>query len=409
MKLWSWIAILSIPVAFISSINASEVRYPNQKLIETKEAEYSLLWSYSIKSEFRAVSMTPDTKYIAAGAYSGSNDSNRGIYLLNNKGELLWSRKIEGGVKAISISPDGSCIAVGGGIYYYPDKTDHLIPGGVDNSIYLFDSKGKLLWKYETEYSVWGSIRDVSVSFNCSYIALAFLNKVYLFNREGKILWKYNGSGEVADVSISYDGSYLAIISGYKIYLFNKEGSLWSYDVKNLSAPSSTPNPPPWGILDVSISSNGSYILVGAYPGDIYLFNKDGKPLWGIYMEFGNPSVSISSDGSYAVAAIWNTIYFFSNSTQAPKTSGESEQIEIEETITHESIELNTSEIENLSSKTEEVFKADNYTEVKTLDEKANTSEKQIYAGGIIFLIALISVWKGAKWYFAKRRERMKE
>ena len=124
-------------------------------------------------------------------------------------------------------------------------------------------------------------------------------------------------------VSISGDGSYALVGAQYdgagigSAHIFVRDGSTWSNQ-----AALANPSPAPDDRLgiSVSISSDGSYALVGAagdnspYTGSAQIYVRDGST-WSHQAEITAPdaasgdyfgfSVSISGDGSYAIAGAY--------------------------------------------------------------------------------------------------------
>jgi serine/threonine protein kinase/WD40 repeat protein len=232
----------------------------------------TLLWDYDTGSPVKAVSVSSDGTYIAAG-------SGKKTYLLNHQGKLLWSHKIGGflsNVQSVSVSSDGAYIAA----------------GSDSNLVNFFNQEGKQLWSYKTG----GWVSSVSVSSDGTYIAAGSgENKIYLFNRKGELLMDYQTGGIVRGISISPDGIYIAAGSGKTVYFINKEGKLlWDHNTGSF-------------VKAVSVSSDGIYIAAGSGK-KTYFFNQEGKLLW--TDKTGGGGVSISSDGSY-LAAGSNKIHFF--------------------------------------------------------------------------------------------------
>lgn len=123
-------------------------------------------------------------------------------------------------------------------------------------------------------------------------------------------LWTYKSSVSMRDVQLSDDGRYL-VASGYidhygYVFLFNTSSStpLWTFTV-----------PIQYENLKVSITADGSYIVVSGLP-DIYLFSKDsGKPVWKKRLADAPTLAKISRDGNYIVAS---SPYWFDYSIVGP-------------------------------------------------------------------------------------------
>jgi len=332
-------------VAIIAAISGCIEQAPTGPTVSGEG--YALLWSRQVSSQSPRVSISSDGSYVAvrSGSY---------LHLYDKEGKLLWSHsESEFGPGAhfdpLSVSSDGSYVAVGD---------------------LLFDRDGKLLWqqnplvtrvlKKETpgyrEYigHSW-TATDVSISSDGVYIAVGRGGSstypptpetvgryVYLYNREGNLLWNYTTGwsakwGGVRGVAISSDGNYVAAGSGDAyVYFFNREGKLlWSYRTGDMLCTFGTRDNITSRICGegtigaVSVSSDGSYVAVGAYDGNVYLFSRDGRLLWnysrpvediikereaffgklpGAYLYFTGlqsppfNDVLISSDGSYVVA-----------------------------------------------------------------------------------------------------------
>ena len=124
--------------------------------------------------------------------------------------------------------------------------------------------------------------------------------------------WIYQTGGMVS-VSISSDGNYIVAGSDDgKVYLFDKSSStpLWSYTTGGY-------------VNSVSISSDGYFIATGGYGGTVYFFNRlNSAPVWS---SLGKGSeVSLSSDGQYIAAGGYsNNIYLFDRFSNTPLWSVE--------------------------------------------------------------------------------------
>jgi hypothetical protein len=159
----------------------------------------------------------------------------------------------------------------------------------------------------------------------------------YIFSRSGST-WTFQSKITAPDpgpgdsfgksVSISSDGSYAlvgavrdddGVSNSGSAYIFSRSGTSWTYQSKIRA-----PDPVPYGAFgkSVAISSDGSYALMGAVAADgpagtpqpaygsAYIFSRSGTS-WTFQSKIGAPdaeqydnfgeSTSISSDGSYAL------------------------------------------------------------------------------------------------------------
>ena len=69
---------------------------------------------------------------------------------------------------------------------------EYLTAGGYNNSLYLFNRSGALLWKYEkSDHILNNTVFDVDISGDGSTIAANCADDYqYIFSREGKVLFK---------------------------------------------------------------------------------------------------------------------------------------------------------------------------------------------------------------------------
>lgn len=212
---------------------------------------------------------------------------------------LLWSCRMNSTVKDVSISADGKYIAVA-----YGDK------------VCLLNSNGKLLWNYTLRFDY--EIIMVQISGNGKYVIAfgrgwgIFYSDFLIFSRDGNILYKlYLSPLEISFrcVSISDEGNFIILSPGIFKYLISDSDHLdcyslsqefkWQYKINDLDR--------------ALISSDGNYIAflwhssVGALTFKdtcwLTLLNKNGEKLWdnkiGFTKCFMNKfALSISTDGS---------------------------------------------------------------------------------------------------------------
>jgi hypothetical protein len=250
---------------------------------------------------------------------------------------------------SVSISSDGSYAIMGA----HGDDGPTPSPEPVSGSAYIFNRTGTV-WSYQTKIMAPDQApsdrfgRSVSISGDGSYALVGAYGddtpvggdsagSAYIFSRSGST-WTYQSKITAPDqatqnffgrsVSISGDGSYALVGAemwnpGGAAYIFSRSGTSWTYQSK-ITAPELTPGDSFGG--SVSISSDGSYALVGAKwddrpgqtpsdnAGAAYIFSRSGTS-WSFQSKitapdqvprdyFGN-GVSISGDGSYAIAGAY--------------------------------------------------------------------------------------------------------
>jgi len=162
----------------------------------------------------------------------------------------------------------------------------------------------KLSTRYYS-FHIW--LSNLSVSKACSFYILSVLLTLFIIfltevnisqaqklQKEYKLLWSCKVDKWISDVSVSSNSSYIAVGAGDKVCLVNREGEpLWIREIEGKN------------VWEISISSDGLYIALGE-SSYINLFSQQGKLLWNYYYEKVSEwvnedirAVSVSSDGSY--------------------------------------------------------------------------------------------------------------
>lgn len=208
-------------------------------------------------------------------------------YGVQTQGKNFWSAWSyeTGNLIDLSVSPEGSYVAAG--------KVD---------KVYLFNLGGSLLWSYDIDDGSYPPL--LSVSSNASYIAVGGGDlenyRFHLFSREGVLLWSYEGrmtEPERPMVSVSPHGSYVVGGAGREIYFFSREGELlWS---RSLSG----------SINEISVTSDGSYAVAVADDGRVYFFSREGELLWKREI-IDSYDVSVSPNGSTLAVMAHEMLYF---------------------------------------------------------------------------------------------------
>ncbi len=220
------------------------------------------------------------------------------LYLFDFNGNLLWKKDIK--VSCLDFS--GRYVAVGDG----------------DGGIWLFDVNGSLLWKRVCN----DSIEAIAVSKNGSVI-VGSGHEILHFSRDGKLIWKYRTKICVCSVDISSNGD--VTVAGdmqNTMYIF-KQCKVCPLECKNCS------DDLPWTCITgwtvrkydkmrivhpntVVISSDGRYVAVCDGYYDVYMFDNEGHLLWRNFLSGLPTSIAISSDGSYIAVGCENGyLYLF--------------------------------------------------------------------------------------------------
>ena len=231
----------------------------------------AFLWKYALPGEYRYVSLSGNGSNICVSIdtknYSELDDR---LFFLNDKGKLLWKRTTSGRSWA-EVSKDGK--------YILCNVMENIRGPWWDNIFYLYDRKGKLLWKKEDE-------RDLSFSENGKFIFSYFApweesgpSLVSIYNLDGSLYWEYDVKMEIAYAKMSNDGNYFVVLGpvqgrDIRVFLYSKEGGLiWDNQVVNDVDSGDS----------VEISEDSQYVLYSFVPffnNDLFLFDISGKLLW---------------------------------------------------------------------------------------------------------------------------------
>lgn len=315
-------------------------------------------WFYEISGGVSSVSISSDGNYIVVGG--GDNM----VYLFSRLSNTpLWNHETGGDVQSVSISSDGSYVVAGsddGKIYFFSRENgllwdyqtgpstyfsprvsissdgSYIAAGGTDNIVYFFSHSDNIPLRSSHDTVEMSGYSSVSMSSDGGYIAVLAWG-VYFFSRESGIpMWTnkfYGGSS----ISVSSGGSYIATAGWGDTTLFSHQSNepLWSYEDPSPSGSSVWGPQPNYDDKQVSISSNGEYIVSCASHaateeyyvvnriGRVHLFSRvDNTPIWTYNESEWIYLVSISSDGGYiAVANDRGKVYIFSRGSNTPLRS----------------------------------------------------------------------------------------
>ncbi|WP_440953571.1 WD40 repeat domain-containing protein [Methanococcoides sp. FTZ1] len=314
------------------------------KIINCKENK---LIDFDIDTDgYADVSISPEGEYFAIV-------TERDVIFFSRESGELWHQeldfkiKCEGGMSRNGEHVQGlsGCVLIESNHISISSNGEYVTVADCMSNIYLFDKKGKLVWRVDgdqEEYAV-GTSGAVAISPDGSFIATyqssiydvgrfadyPKLHKIQLLDNTGKIVWEHgtniedDESGHSFDftsISISSNGKY--VVMGEKLHtshssngegcvvLFNADGDiLWTNVTKE-------------EVIGVSISSDGQYIAMHT-AGEISLLDHQGHMIWKScihnlerkYDPRDNvTSVSISADGSYIMASTGDgNVHIFKN------------------------------------------------------------------------------------------------
>jgi len=218
----------------------------------------------------------------------------------------------EGNLNRIAISDDGQYLAA-----YVADE----------NTLLFFNRTGTLLWsrQFTDERSPW--ISSIRIARDNSIIAVSELvpgccagsvtatpsNQVLLFNRTGAVLWNYSTMSPPTAVAISPDASRIyAGTEDRRVICLDRNGSVRG--TQETDAPVSSLTHSKDGTLIAAAGTNPGTTPYGTvnYPNDLFLFDRNGSPLWK-YRTGGSNTVAISGDNTIiaVVGGKFGNLYLF--------------------------------------------------------------------------------------------------
>jgi len=206
------------------------------------------LWSSPLGGYVWRCKVSGDGSYVVAGTEAL-------IDVYDRDGSELWWCDTDSSVKALAISHDGEYIAA-----------------GLANGTILFFSvdSNSPLWTYTVGGAV--CEEAIAMSDDGSYIIVGSRDgKAYLFDKDGNLLWTHEAGGWVYEVAMSSDGSYIAL--GTVFASPDRVVVLGKYSNVTLATfETAKPGEDYSGlVLSLDMSADGRYIVAGTYTGWIYL------------------------------------------------------------------------------------------------------------------------------------------
>ncbi len=241
---------------------------------------------------------------------------------------LHWMRRLEPPyyVNSTAISADGKYVVAGTFFHKYsPDAALQSQPMVPDEfGTYLFDRDGRQLWAdkftgYEGVYAVAIS-GDGSVAASGGWFSSEPFQgyvRAYKTAAGATPVIDYRLATRVNALALSADGSTLVAVAD-NVYIFQMSNGVFPQEpvifplnsVKNTAAANSA--------QAVAVTSDGRWILIGDYIGNVYLVENKAGQIGNKYI-WSNPSlttihcVALTPDGQwFAVGGDGSTLYLFS-------------------------------------------------------------------------------------------------
>ncbi len=242
-----------------------------------------VLWQYELFGAVNDISLTPNADRIVATSFVTPNGT---VYLFDSKGRLIWKKTLEAPAWGADISSDGETIALSLG----------------NDKIRILDKNGNTEWEYETRHSAWG-VWEIGLKPDGGVVAGSDDTYFYVLSPDGQLIFENSqgGTGHTTGVAVSKEGDYVGIVTGrsMSVYFYQGTNLLWETQTGFNNG-------------DIDMTPDGELVAVASYDKNAYLFNKKGELVMKVPMKERVQSVVLSSDGKYLVAGTWNGgIYLF--------------------------------------------------------------------------------------------------
>jgi len=238
-----------------------------------------IAWSYKTGNYSWAVAVSHDGRYVIAG----SDDMRTYFFDAGSvDGKPLWVHDASGYVRHVAISRDGTYAAAGdtsGSIFFFRSR----VLGETASVFVTGYSIDALVMSDDGGYLVGGDRRGM----------------IYVFRTDEMDfpLWQYAIPGSVMALSLSHSGVLAATSSHGGLYFFGEvaiqSGYIWIF--RNQTS-----------FPFVSVSQDGSYIVVGGSDGYVYLLNRSGEQAGRQRIGGAVSALSLSSTEHRAVAGSTN-------------------------------------------------------------------------------------------------------
>ena len=245
----------------------------------------------------------------------------------------LWQKNISLFVNSVDISGDGQLVIGGNYNHIYGTTNPPAAPAPVSTvGTYLWNARGKLLWKDEFQSSE--GIHSVAISRDGTWAAsvgwgknyIGFINAYNVATGSKTVVASPNG--RFLQVALSGDGSSL-VAAGDSIFFSQRTGASWS--APQIIPPSNVPGD---DIVSVDISNDGQWVVAGTYKGFVLLmknqngvlsapvvWNSQGTIHW-VAMAAGGSGFAAA--GSAGKAFYFNTAAFFGGANAPAWTATQS-------------------------------------------------------------------------------------
>lgn len=221
-----------------------------------------------------------------------SSMSKFGLYCLDKNGQKLWDYEVY--LDAIIPYPTAADLNNDGALEIIVRGEDSRYRKG---NIYCFDKNGKLLWRYQTDFSLAASshpaIADVNNDGRFEIIVGSTDGFLYCIDNAGKLVWKFNAGADIystpCSADIDADGILEIIFSTNlgRIYCVSGNGILtWAFDINTY--PISLTGNEGFAAVDLNHDGNLEILFTGMSLDSsfyVYSLGKNGQLIWKLCLE----------------------------------------------------------------------------------------------------------------------------
>jgi len=204
-------------------IESTPIMFDGNLIIGTSEGKLVAMkktgdvkWIVSTEEKITAEPTLFPLKKGVTGLLVGSTDNT--LYCINSRGKVLWKYKTEGSIYSKVLIEDLN-----------DDGLPEIIFGSCDNRLYVLNNRGIKLWSYDTDFWIVGSpvIMDIDNDNNKEIVVGSYDTQVYVLSAEGMY-----GLGFVPGISgiVTQDGNYSEIPTQDPGEIVGKK--LWSYQTQ---------------------------------------------------------------------------------------------------------------------------------------------------------------------------------
>ena len=233
------------------------------------------------------------------------------LYVIESSGNVLWKFESKGSIRSSALVADIN-----------NDGLPEILIGSADNYLYALNNKGRVLWKFRAESGI-ESTPNILQGKQPKIVFGSNDGTVYCITTRGGLLWSFKTEDKITaqpavgyiDINIKkFKGSKYGLVVGsfdHYLYAINEEGILfWKFKTEGKICSRAV-------IVDIN-SDRKSEIIFTSCDNRVYALNSFGKKLWSYETNFwivSSPIVTdVNNDGrlEIVVGSYDHSLYIFS-------------------------------------------------------------------------------------------------